>query len=93
MERAKFRWLPFASLLALGISTLTAAVAGERHRVWVDPPSDLMAEAAPGDWSDPAAKAAPTEAASADLHADARSDGSNGQPAETGSIAPPAAAA
>ena len=93
MERAKFRWLRFASLLALGASTLSAADAGERHRVWVDPPSDLLAEAAPDDWSDPAAKAAPIGAAAAGLRAVARSDGSTDQPAETGSIAQPEAAA
>jgi hypothetical protein len=92
MERAKFRWLRFASILALGASTLSAAAAGDRHRVWVDPPSDLLAEAAPGDWSNPAASPAAAEAVSADPRVDATPGGSADRPAETGSITQRAAA-
>jgi hypothetical protein len=93
MERAKFRWLRYASLLALGASTLSGAVAGERHRAWVAPPSDLWAAAAPDEWSDPAAAAVGAKATTAAPRSDAGSGKAGDQPAETGSIAPPDATA
>ena len=89
MESAKFRGLRFASLLLLGASTLSAAIAGESHRVWIDPPSDLLAEAAPGDWSEPSARRESTEAISAESEVATKSGGSNDHPSETGSIGQP----